>query len=182
MTHDAEHDARILRERAEKLAARATQSRSRRELERLVVVEAGSSKFGFSATAVRTIAPAGVVTPLPRLPHFLLGITSIRGDILCVVDLAELRGTGRTGTHELFVVVEHARRALVVPAERLVGFRDVFEDELETKILPREAAHGFTKAVTRDLVLLIDVERLIGDARLTVRQAGAGERPDGHGA
>ena len=183
MKQSASEVESILRERAEKLAARATGLSPRRIWERVVLIEIGRDQFGVAATDLRTVVPATTITPLPGLPSFMLGITSIRGELMSVIDPAELRGNGRTGHSELFAVIESEGRAVAIGVERVLGFRDIFEDELQPRLLGRDAEQGFTKAVTKDLVSVLDVARLYSHGRLLVdHQRSTGALRDGEEA
>jgi purine-binding chemotaxis protein CheW len=156
----------ILKARAEALAARGTQTVTRNVYERIVLIEAGSERYGLPLTQLREIALATSVTPLPGLPDFMPGVSAVRGEILSVVDLAELRGHGRTGNATYFAVVEVSGRALALWFRNLLQMRDVYEDELID--LGDELARTFVRAVTRDRTHILDVPRLLASERMLV--------------
>jgi purine-binding chemotaxis protein CheW len=164
-THDAK--AAILEARARKLSLRGADVR-RNPWADVVLVEAGSSIFGIASSDLRAVVAATPITPLPGLPPFMLGVASVRGDLLSVIDLTELRGKGRVGHASLFAVVESGTRALAISVSSLLGFRTIDASEIETSLSDGQGEDGFTKAVTRDLVIVIDVPRLIQSGRLLV--------------
>ncbi len=156
----------LLKARAEALAARGTQVATRRLYERIVLIEAGSERYGLPLSQLREIAPAGRVTSLPGLPGFMPGVSAVRGEIMCVVDLAELRGHGRTGNATYFAVVEVSGRVLALWFSNLLEMRDVFEDELIE--LGDELEQTFVCAVTRDRTSILDLPKLLASERVQV--------------
>lgn len=164
MTHSDKQA--ILRARAEALATRGAQTVTRRVYERIVLIEAGSERYGLPLLQLREIALATSVTPLPGMPDFMPGVSAVRGEIVPVVDLAELRGHGRTGDATYFAVVEVSGRALALWFRNLLQMRDVFEDELID--LGDELAQTFVRAVTQDRTSILDLPRLVASERMLV--------------
>lgn len=58
----------------------------------LQLLRAGSFQFGIFADEIATIAAWREPTPLPHAPPTVLGVLSIQGRMLTVLDLARLRG------------------------------------------------------------------------------------------
>ena len=158
----------ILRARAEALLARGTETTTRRVYERIVLIEAGSERYGLPLSQLREIALATRVTALPGLPDFMPGVSAVRGEIISVVDLAELRGHGRTGNATYFAVVEVSGRALALWFSNLLQMRDVFEDELIE--MGDDLAQTFVRAVTQDRTIILDLKRLMASERILVGQ------------
>jgi CheB methylesterase/CheW-like domain len=80
----------LLDERARKLATRETNAAPRELFDRVTLVEVGREVYGLSLGHLREIARATPIAALPGLPSFILGVTAIRGELVSVVDLAEL--------------------------------------------------------------------------------------------
>ncbi|MBX5480404.1 MAG: chemotaxis protein CheW [Myxococcaceae bacterium] len=72
---------------------RATQTLSRPEQE-FFCFRIGSLKMAFAASHVREVVRFTPLTPLPRTPAFLLGVSGHRGEVLPVVDLLRFLGKG----------------------------------------------------------------------------------------
>ena len=165
-----EHEARLklLRERAERLAARDEQALPRVLFARVVLVEVSRERYGIPVASLRTIARATPITPLPGLPAFAQGIAAVRGELVSVIDLAELRAIGRTGNSTLFALLEAGTRSVAICIDAVLGFRDVFEDELAPDLSGDDRARGLMRAVTRDLVSILAVERLLEGDQLII--------------
>jgi purine-binding chemotaxis protein CheW len=169
MTLDPQKQA-LLDERARKLAMRETNAAPREIFDRVTLVEVGREVYGLSLGHLREIARATPIAALPGLPSFILGVTAIRGELVSVVDLAELRGSGRTGSSAFYALVEAPGRSLALCFNSVLGIRTIFADEIAGDLLAGENGGDFTHAVTRDFVRLLDIERLLHSNRLIVGQ------------
>lgn len=65
----------------------------------LQFVRAGSSQFGIFADEIATIAAWREPTPLPQAPKSVMGVVSVQGRMLTVLDLASLP-VGETASHD----------------------------------------------------------------------------------
>lgn len=167
MSHDSAK-LNVLKERARRLSARGTDSVSRTLYERIVLVEAGRERYGLSVSRLREIAHKTPITPLPGLPHFMPGVAAVRGELVSVVDLAELRGRGRTGDSAFLAIVEVEQRIIALSFSELLQLRDVFEDELVGGLGSGDLSQAFIRAVTNDGTSLLDLEQLLRSERLIV--------------
>ncbi|MDI1479333.1 chemotaxis protein CheW [Polyangium sp. y55x31] len=147
----------ILKRRAERLAATASDDGPRRIAARVALVGAGAQRLGIPVEVLREIVPMPEITTLPGLPRWLVGITHVRGEIVGVVDLASILGAGGERASAM-AVVEGARGPLGLSVESVLGFRDIYEDELSSQM--KSDSHRPVQAMTKDLVAIIDVERL----------------------
>jgi purine-binding chemotaxis protein CheW len=59
---------------------------------KLQLLQTGSSQLGIFADEIATVAPWRAPTPLPHAPKSVLGVVSIEGRMLTVLDLSLLRG------------------------------------------------------------------------------------------
>lgn len=73
--------------------------------ETLLAVEVAHETYGIATAAVREIIKVGEITEVPRMPRFLLGVISVRGVIIPVLDLRRRLG---------FAAAEPGRAARIV--------------------------------------------------------------------
>jgi purine-binding chemotaxis protein CheW len=59
---------------------------------KLQLLKTGSTQLGIFADEIATVAPWRAPTPLPQAPKSVLGVVSIEGRMLTVLDLSLLRG------------------------------------------------------------------------------------------
>lgn len=70
------------------------------EFVQLVVFQLGQELYGAEINAVREVVPASEyrITPVPRTPRFLQGVTNLRGKVIPVIDLRLRLGLPGGGT------------------------------------------------------------------------------------
>jgi purine-binding chemotaxis protein CheW len=75
---------------------RATRQVERRQedggLTEYLAFRVGSSTYALPVSIVREIVRSGTLTPVPRAPNGVLGISSFRGRVVTVIDLGGLLG------------------------------------------------------------------------------------------
>jgi len=147
----------LLARRAERLAAAESDDGPRRIAARVALVGAGTQRLGIPVEVLREIVPMPDITALPGLPRWLLGITHVRGEIVGVVELASILGAGGERASAM-AVVESAGGPLGLAVESVLGFRDIYEDELSAQMMADSQRP--IQAMTKDLVAIVDVERL----------------------
>lgn len=79
--------------------------------------ELGGLRLGVPSENVREVLRAGPLTPLPRAPSYILGVTGHRGEVLPVLDLLRFLGKGeaRIGSRtRLFVGISGVYVAAVL--------------------------------------------------------------------
>ena len=88
---------------------RHTSFRPSTAVRKLQLVRAGSNQFGIPAEGIAAIAAWRQPTPLPFAPDSVLGVVSIQGRILTVLDLA--------------ILTRHESDAVAGPARHLIALR-----------------------------------------------------------
>jgi purine-binding chemotaxis protein CheW len=142
------------------------------ELIQLVVFSIEDEAFGTDINQVREIVRAGSVTPIPDSPHFIKGVTNIRGEIIIVIDLKErfflpvkkaveskhIVITGQEGN--LYgVLVDEVTEVLRIPRTEIKT-----TPHLITKI-DRTYINGVITLENR-LIMLLDLKRVLSEEEL----------------
>lgn len=156
-----------LRERAERLS-RATESSPRQAELEVAVLGSADDRLAVPVAGLREIVRTPPVTRLPSLPDWILGLVQIRGELLCVVEPSSLLGTEPHESGRLLAVVELRGRAVGLVADRLLEQRMIYRDELADSLGSAVRSSGLIRATTRDLLPILDTERLLADPRLVV--------------
>lgn len=98
----------ILRERADSLALEHADSVDE-QLTGMLLFALGEEMYGVRISEVREIYNEYLVTPVPCVPEFIVGVINIRGEIVSVTDLRSIMGLGHapapTGDEQLPVIV-----------------------------------------------------------------------------
>lgn len=95
--------------------------------ERACVFAWGSHLYGFPVAEVREVAVLPALTPAPRMPAQILGITNLRGVVLPVLDPGTLLGkhSGRTPGPLVAVVLKDGRDDVAVAVDRVLGLQPI---------------------------------------------------------
>lgn len=103
------------------------------ELRKLQLVRAGSVHFGILADEITSIVPWREPTPLPQAPKPVLGVVSVQGRMLTVLDLTALAG-GETVSREAASNIE--RRIIALRGdEQLALAVDAAGDTVRMQVL-----------------------------------------------
>ena len=163
----------ILEARARALAEKTDAEEQVAVYDTVVVVTVGEEKLGIPAGSLRAINERFSVTPVFGTPSWLAGITHLRGELLSVVHLAHWLGQPHRRQGPRLAVVEGPEGALGLLIDEVIGFREVLESELSTALSPNAATQRFTRAITRDLVTILDVGQLLSSPEIVVDQSAS---------
>lgn len=162
------HRLEVLKRRAEALARCDQQDEARTLVDTAVVVEVGNERFGIRLPSLCGIVPVAETAELPGLPSWIFGIVQIRGRLLAVLDLAEWFNVASPSKPRHLVVVESRGRQLALLVDSIIDIINVHTDDLATTLAFDESSGR--RAITKDLVTLIDVDTLLKSERLIVDQ------------
>jgi chemotaxis signal transduction protein len=158
--------AEVLARRARLLSQRPSATH-RERVAQVVTVSAGGQSFGLPLDAVDGIFPSRPVAQLPELPPWLPGLLQLKGEMVAVLDLARWFQVPDPPSARVLALLLHQGRRLALSADAVLGLREVYADELSD-------AHGAAagarpvRAVTRDLLLVLDVAALFAHPDVTV--------------
>jgi purine-binding chemotaxis protein CheW len=167
----AENVQRILQERAAKLSRPLEQPRADAQSFDVLTFALGRERYAVESRCVREVLRLTELAPLPRVPEFVVGVTNLHGEILCVFDLQIFFGFAAKGlTNRAHVVVcagEKAEFGIIVDAVHEVArlaAEDVRSDTIFESARGRECIRG----VTRDAVLFVDLPALMRHPELFI--------------
>lgn len=164
----------LLESRARALArVPADKPRAGERLELVVFVLAGE-RYGIESRYVREVLRLTRYTAVPGTPRFVVGITSLRGDILAIFDLRELLGITTHGVTDLgrIVVLGEQRREFGVLADAATEMVLVASADL-VQTGPAWS-RAYLQGVTPDGVVVLSGAALLSDPRLEVGSVAEG--------
>jgi purine-binding chemotaxis protein CheW len=155
----------ILADRARKLAVpqAATADSTTEPMLRFAL---GEEQFLAPLSSVREVASLDSITPIPGLPFYFAGLTTIRGDIVSVVDVRGFLGLPerRPERAENILIVESDGAIAGIWVDRMHGLVAVDTTQLTMD-------HALSSAAFRgrmpDLCTVVDLTALVMAARLT---------------
>ncbi len=128
------------------------------------------ARFAFEALLVMEVVRLGPLTRLPAAPSFLPGVFAYRGEVLAVLDVAQLVGRPpipiRASTRA--VVVQSGPSKVAVIADGVGGLVEIPRNQLEPPPSEGSGIAEFLSAMGRDdrgTFTVIDLPRLVETAR-----------------
>ncbi len=165
-----EQERAILRARAAALAR--TPAATGPVAGSLEVVEflLATETYGVETRYVREVYPLKDLTLLPGPSTPLLGLVNVRGQVLPVVDLRRVFALPQQGLSDLnkIIIVCAGDVELGMLADAVLGIRTVPPQDIQPSLPTLGGIQvEFLKGVTGARLVVLDVERLLSDRRLT---------------
>lgn len=165
----------ILRARARSLAAWGTiEAKSPGQMLDVVEFALGPERYGIELNRIREIHPLSEFTPLPCTPAFVLGLVNVRGQILSIIDIKKLFDLPEKGLTDLNkAIIVHAHRLeLGILADAILGVRSIALEDLHPALPTLTGIRArYLKGITKDPLVVLDVEKILGDERIVVDEA-----------
>ena len=157
--------AEILEERATLLAQPLASSDKAQAVE-VILFRSGGEQIAVPIDAVREAAPQCPTVPLPHTPRFVLGVINLHGEILPLLDLANLLDAkGSAQPQEIIVLHLGAGVDCAIPADNASQCFTVSKDSIEpAERLGKGELPLWIKGLLRvdgQIATLIDPERLL---------------------
>lgn len=169
---DAEEAARILRERARALAVAPPDDVATDDLE-IVEFVLGDEHYGVASAYVREVLPLSDLTHLPCAPDFVLGIISVRGEIVSVLDLAKFLGLPGRGFTDLnqVLILESERMCFGVLANVVAGVRQIDAAALQPSLPTLSGANvEFLCGIGPSRLIVLDAQQLLSSPAVVVHE------------
>ncbi|HEX8495237.1 MAG TPA: chemotaxis protein CheW [Pyrinomonadaceae bacterium] len=151
---------------AEQVSNSEQATRERREI---IVARAGERLLGVFAEEAAGIERGSRPTPLPHAPLAVLGIVSVRGRILTLLDSSALLGESRAegvtaNAQPPFILALRGEEQLALAVDSAGQLREICTDEIEQPTGAAAAvAHGTFQDENTQIIIL-DVARLFSVA------------------
>jgi purine-binding chemotaxis protein CheW len=163
---------RLLKERARTLAQEDVQVYAGLQYLEVVEFRLAGEVYGIETSYIREVYPLKELVPIPGTPPFFLGITSVRGQILSVIDIKRFFDLPDKGLTELdkVVIVRSGEVELGIRADVVLGMwsipRGDIQPSLPTLIGVRDK---YLRGITKDAVIILDIQKLLADENLIVQ-------------
>ncbi|HSP81127.1 MAG TPA: chemotaxis protein CheW [Myxococcaceae bacterium] len=132
----------------------------------------GDLRLGVPSENVLEVIRAGLLTPLPRSPSFLLGVTGHRGQVIPVMDLLRFLGKGeaRVGPRTRLFLGTSGSYIVGVVADAVLGLRRIPVADILPPPMGGDAAveHllGICEGASpQDALALLNFSKLLQSAR-----------------
>ncbi len=121
-----------------------------------------NNEYTIPILKVQEIVNLPRLTKLPQVPHYIEGITNLRGRIIPIVNLKKLAGFGGDSIGEKVIVVTTGRITFGVLIDEITGVITIEDSSIEppTDFNTSEIVSGVAK-VGEKLLVLLDTRKLI---------------------
>ena len=161
---------RVLRQRAQMLASSFSDPDQQRMM-RILEFAVGEERYAFKTDLLDEVYPLRDLAPLPGTPGFVLGITSVRGRILSVLDLQVLFGGARADRDDShpIVVLRSVAMEFAIAADSVSEVREIPEDSVQRPLSSTDSLRDeYLLGLTIDGVTVLDAQRMLADPRLVI--------------
>jgi len=162
---------RLLKARAKKLSQEVIQVDAGQQCIEIVEFQLAGEKYGIEASNVREVYPLKELVPVPGTPTFFLGITSVRGQILSVIDIKGFFDLPDKGLTELdkVVIVQSGDVELGIRADVVLGMRVIPRGDIQASLPTLTGIREkYLSGITKDTVIILDIQKLLNDESLIV--------------
>lgn len=169
-TQQAKTMRQRLKQRAEQYATPLkTDDQDSQQAYRVLAFDLGDEQYAVDVMLVQAIRDKLKITPVPSTPNFYKGVVNIRGDITTVIDLRAFFNLTihPENTPDELVIVHAGNLEIALLAHHIEGVLTIPRAQVEPMIDIK-----YTKGVTAEGLVLLDLEALFEDERLIVGSGG----------
>ena len=140
---------------------------SRDGAEQLLVFRIGRELFGLELSGVHEVVDAPVLNHVPEMPPTVLGVVSVRGELITVYDPTPLLIPGATnGPAGAALLFTHGNRRIAVAVDDVMDAVSI-DDGMLRATNGLDAGDRLVRGLVRrgtDLIVVLDVEVLVESA------------------
>ena len=161
----------ILKTRARALAREPDAGRT--SLDQIAVVEflVAGERYAVESAHVHEVCRLTELTPLPGTPAFVLGIISVRGQIVSVIDPKRFFDLPQKGLTDLnkVILISDGTMEFGLLADAVLGEGRVFVKELQPSLPTMTGVREeFLIGVSSDHLVVLDAKKLLSDPGMVV--------------
>ncbi len=162
---------------AETKATAAKRDKMSSDAEKFLTFALEDEEFGIEIMSVREIIGCMDVTPLPQTPHYVKGITNLRGQVIPVIDIRSKFGMQETEVTDqtCIIVIESTIDSRPFSAgiivDRVCEVLDIEQNQIDDTPqfgsgVDTDFIMGVGK-VNEAVKILLDIDKVIGNGDLT---------------
>ena len=130
-----------------------------------------TENYGIDSAFVNEVYKLKDLTPLPGVPEYVLGIVSVRGNIIAVVDLKKFFNLPTKGLGELdkVIILSDSQMEFGILTDSVNGIKTIFQDEL-FPVPPSIKGIGgeYIEGITKDRLIILNAVKLLSDKNIIV--------------
>lgn len=163
----------ILRERARKLAAGQKEEAHEEECLQAIEFMLGDEKYAVEVRFISEVYPVKDVTSIPCTPSFVIGVVSVRGEVLSLTDVREFFSLPKKEITDAskILVLSNGEMKLGILADSVIGEVRVPIHTIQTDMPGTGGARvEYIRGVTKERLVVVEAEKLLSDESIVVHQ------------
>ncbi len=154
--------------------------------EQFVVFQLDNEEYAVPILSVTEVVPTLDITPVPDAPAYILGLTSLRGKIVPVLDLEKrfqlVRTTPNASQHIMVaeseqkvlfgILVDKVKEVLKIPEHTIKPPPDILKSKISAEYLPGVIVlEGQHPGSEERILLILDLQKILSDKNVEELQA-----------
>lgn len=140
-------------------------------LRKVLTFSRAYQKFALETTYIREVITVHEIVPVPNTPDFVVGICSVRGEIISLVDfliLIQEKNTALTNCNQV-IVLTNQKITFGILVDLILGIDTIREDAITTASLSSfQMKSKFIHGVAEDSLIILDGEAILSDPDLII--------------
>lgn len=168
-----EEKKRIFKERARRLAQRPSTEDSQEETLELIEFMLAHERYAIEVAYVREVYPLKDMTTVPCTPSFVLGIISVRGQVISVVDVKDFFDLPKKEITDTFrvIIVKNDDMEFGILADAVIGETKLPVAKIQSDMPSLKGVRSqYVKGVTQERLIIMDVDKLLSDESIIVHE------------
>ena len=158
--------AKLLAEEEEKISV---------EEETIEIIEflLSYEKYGIESSYIKEVYAMKDFTTVPCTPDFVKGITSLRGEIISIVDIKKFFDLPDKGLTDLnrVLIANNGKMKMGILADRILGVKMVLNNDIKTDLKSiKNISSSYLKGITSDHLIILDIDKILTDPNFIVDQ------------
>jgi len=169
-----ERSRAIMEERARTLA-RVPEVLDAGETYEVLTFGLGPERYCIQTKHTREVVRFVDYTPVPGTPDFVVGVTNLRGEVVCVIDLRKFFGVPHRGLSDLSRVIALGAESteLGIVADQVFEVSALRASDILQPPASSAVGHEYLLGVTREAAIVLDGGALLRDPKLTIEHSEA---------
>ncbi len=179
MRYNLDHEAflskeeinRILKNRANRLALPLDTQNENIEDTEIIKFNLAYENYAVESTYVKEVFPIKELTYLPGLPEFILGIVSVRGEIVSVIDIKKFFDLPEKGITNLnrVILLSDEKMTLGILADSIIGITSILLSEIQSELHSlHDKRKEYFKGLTQDKTIILDARKILSDHNIII--------------
>jgi purine-binding chemotaxis protein CheW len=135
----------------------------------------GNERYCIETKYTREVVRFIDYTPIPGAPDFVVGVSNLRGEVVCIIDLRKFFGVSQRGITDMSRVIALGVETteLGIVADQVFEVAPLRAKDILHPPASTEVGHEYLLGVTRDAAIVLDGAALLRDPKLTVEHGDA---------